>query len=35
MARNTEKLEKWRNVHCGTWSVARNLKIMEYEKNTL
>jgi hypothetical protein len=24
MARNTEKIEKWRNVHCMTWNMARN-----------
>ena len=32
MARKTEKCGKFRNVHCGTWNMARNLKIMENEK---
>ena len=35
MARKTEKGEKFRNVHCRTWNMARKLKIMENEKNTL
>ena len=32
MARNTEKVGKFRNVHCGTWNMARKLKIMEIDK---
>ena len=32
MARKTEKGRKFRNVHCRTWNMARNLKIMENEK---
>ena len=35
MARKTEKGGKFRNVHCRTWNMARNLKIMENEKNPL
>ena len=35
MARNTEKVGKFRNVHCRTWNMARKLKIMENEKNPL
>ena len=35
MARKTEKVGKVRNVHCGTWNLARKLKIMENEKNPL
>ena len=35
MARKTEKGGKFRNVHCRTWNMARNLKIMEKEKHTL
>ena len=33
MARKTEKVGKFRNVHCGTWNMARKLKIMENEKH--
>ena len=32
MARKTEKVGKFRNVHCRTWNMARKLKIMENEK---
>ena len=32
MARKTEKVGKFRNVHCGTWKMARKLKIMKNEK---
>ena len=35
MARNTEKVGKFRNVHCRTWNMARKLKIMENEKHPL
>jgi hypothetical protein len=35
MARNTEKVEKFRNVHSRTWNMARKLKIMENEKHPL
>ena len=35
MARKTEKGGKFRNVHCRTYNMARNLKIMENEKNPL
>ena len=35
MARKTEKGGKFRNVHCRTWNMARNLKIMQNEKHTL
>ncbi len=35
MARKTEKGGKFRNVHCRTWNMAKNLKIMENEKNPL
>ena len=35
MARNTEKVGKFRNVHCRTWNMARKLKIMENVKRTL
>ena len=35
MARKTEKGGKIRNIHCGTWNMARNLKIMENEKHPL
>jgi hypothetical protein len=33
--RKTEKGGKFRNVHCGTWNMARKLKIMENEKHPL
>ena len=33
MARKTEKVGKFRNIHCGTWNMARKLKIMEHEKH--
>ena len=32
MARKTEKVGKFRNVHCRMWNMARKLKIMENEK---
>ena len=35
MARKTEKVGKFRNVHCRTWNMARKLKIMENEKQPL
>ena len=35
MTRKTEKGGKFRNVHWRTWNMARNLKIMENEKNPL
>ena len=33
MARKTEKCEKFRNVHCRTWNMARKLKIKENDKH--
>ena len=33
MARKTEKVGKFRNVHYTTWNMARELKIMENEKH--
>jgi hypothetical protein len=35
MARKTEKGGKYRNVQCGTWNIARKLKIAENEKYTI
>ena len=35
MASNAGKGGKFRNVHCITWNMARNLKIMENEKHPL
>ena len=35
MARKTEKVGKFRKVHCRTWNMARKLKITENEKYTL
>ena len=35
MVRTTEKVGKFRNVHCSTWNMARKLKIMENEKYPL
>ena len=35
MAKKTEKVEKFRNVHRTTWNMARKLKIMENEKHPL
>ena len=32
MARKTEQVGKFRNVHSRTWNMARKLKIMENEK---
>ena len=31
----TEIGGKFRNVHCGAWNMARKLKIMENEKDSL
>ena len=35
MAKKTEKVGKFRNVHCRTWNMAGKLKIMENEKHPL
>ena len=35
MARKTEKVGEFRNVHCRTWNKARKLKVMESEKHPL
>jgi hypothetical protein len=35
MVRKTGKGGKFRDVHCRTWNMARKLKIMENEKDTL
>jgi hypothetical protein len=35
MARKTEKVNKFRNVHCRTSNMALKLKIMENEKHSL
>ena len=35
MARKTEKVGKFRNVHCRTWNMAKKLNIMENEKHPL
>ena len=35
MARKTEKGGKFRKVHCRTWNMARNPKIMEKEEHPL
>ena len=35
MAKKTEKVGKFRNVHCRTWNMARKLKIIENEKPPL
>ena len=35
MARKIEKGGKFRNVHGRTWSMARKLKNMEFEKHSL
>ena len=35
MARNIVKTGKFRNVHCGTWNMAKKLKFMENEKHPL
>ena len=35
MARKPEKGGKFRNVHCGTWNMARKMKIMENKKHPL
>ena len=35
MARKTEKIGKFRNVHCRTRNMVRKLKIMENEKYPL
>ena len=35
MARNNENVGIFRNVHCRTWNMAKKLKIMENEKDSL
>ena len=35
MARKSEKGEKYWNVRCRTWNMARKLKVMENEKHPL
>ena len=35
MARKTEQVGKYRNIHCRTCNMARKLKIMENEKHPL
>ena len=35
MSRKTEKVGKFRNVHCRTWNIARKLKILENDKHPL
>ena len=35
MARKTEIVGKFTNVHCRTWKMARKLKIMENDKHPL
>ena len=35
MERKTEKVGKFRNVHCRTWNMARKLKVMANEKHPL
>ena len=35
MARKTEQVGKFRNIHCRTWNMARKVKIMENEKHPL
>ena len=35
MARKTEKVGKFRNVHCRTWNMAKKLKIIENEKHAI
>ncbi len=35
MARKSENGGIFKNIHCRTWNMARNLKIMENEKNPL
>ena len=35
MAKKSENGGKFRKVHCTTWNMARNLKIMENEKYSL
>ena len=30
----TEKVVKFRNIHCCTWNMARKLKFTENENNT-
>jgi hypothetical protein len=31
----TEKGGKYKNVHCGTWNMARKQKVMENEKHPI
>jgi len=35
MARKTEKVEEFINIHCRTWNMAIKVKIMENEKHPL
>ena len=35
MAKKSEKGGKFRNVHCGTWNMARKLKIKENQNHPL
>jgi Cu2+-containing amine oxidase len=35
MAGKTEKGGKFRNVHCGSWNMARKMKTMENKKHPL
>ena len=35
MARKTEKVGKFRTVHCRTWNVEQKLKITENEKHPI
>ena len=35
MAKKTEEVGKFRNVHCRTWNMPRKLKIMENEIHPL
>ena len=35
MARKTEQVGNFRNVHCRMWNMARKVKIMEKEKHPL
>ena len=35
MARKTEKVGNFRNVHCRTWNMGRKLKTMENKKHPL
>jgi hypothetical protein len=35
MAGKTEKVGKFRNVHCSLWNMARKLNMLENEKHPL